>query len=279
MYNATIQTKDGKQLDLGFEYGIVFDVSPLSGVDVDIATSQSFQQIGESVENTSVLGLTREIFGVIMNNEKSITEKLLSTLSAFSSGKLKIGDRYCEFTTQKTPYINREKSGRLTFSASLYCPYPFWIDEKTNGYVFGGVTPAFSFPVLYDSHIFGVRKPVETMNCYNRGNVRQTFNAEFSTFASVSNFGLRNVTTGSFMQIAETISGNDVVNVYQDGGKIRIELTSEGETSNIIAKLVDNSTLFELETGDNIIVPFADEGLENLNVSLTFSPAYTGVYV
>ena len=48
MYNATIQTKDGKQLDLGFEYGIVFDISPLSGVDVDIATSQSFQQIGLS---------------------------------------------------------------------------------------------------------------------------------------------------------------------------------------------------------------------------------------
>lgn len=279
MYNARIESKDGKSIDLGFEYGVVFDISPLSGLDIDVATSQSFQQIGESVENVSVLGLTREINGVIFEDEKNVYNKLSTILSAFSSGILRIGDRYCEFTTSKTPFFIREKSGRLTFSAMIYCPYPFWLDEKLSEYVFGGVDPAFSFPVVYDTHIFGIRKPIETTNCYNEGNVKQTMNIEFSTFASVENFGLRNTRTGRFLQIAETITGDDKVNVYQEDGKLRIELTRDGVKTNIISKLVEMSTLFELETGDNVIVPFADSGIENLNVYVKFNPAYTGVYV
>ena len=279
MYNARIETKDGKTLNLGFENGIIFDITPLSEVDIEIATAQSFQQIGESVENTSVMGLTRELSGVIIRDEKKNAQNLISTLSAFSSGKLYIGDRYCEFTTKKTPYIIRKKSGKLTFNALIYCPYPFWLDDELSEYVFGGVTAAFSFPVIYDNHIFGIKKPVETTNCYNIGNVGQTMNIEFSTFASVGNFGLRNTVTGKFIQIAETITGDDRVNVRQENGKIYIELTHDNVKTNIIGKLVEMSTLFELEAGDNVLVPFADSGVENLNVYVNFNPAYTGVYV
>lgn len=279
MYNARIETTNGKTINLGYDYGVVFDITPISGLDIEVSTVQSFQQIGESVENTSVTGLTREIYGVIMRDEKKMCEKILSVFSAFSSGRLYIGDRYCDFTTSKTPYFIREKSGRLTFSAAIYCAYPFWLDSKMSEYIFGGVTPAFSFPVVYDSHIYSTRKPVEALNCHNEGNVRQTMSIEFSTFATVENFGLRNSSTGKFVQIAETITGDDKVNVIQSGGKIRIELTRDNQKSNIINKLVEGSTLFELETGDNVLIPFADEGVSNLNAYIKFNPAYTGVFV
>lgn len=279
MYNAKIVSNNGTVLYLGFEHGIVFDITPLSGMDIDVSTSQSFQQIGESIENTSVLGLTREIYGVIIDNEKTTQEKLFKVFSAFSSGKLYIGDRYCDFVTSKTPYISREKSGRLTFMTAIFCPYPFWLDEKLSEYIFGGVTPAFSFPVVYDSHIFGIRKDVDIINCHNKGNVKQTMNVEFSTSSSVKNFGLKDMKTGKFVQISETISGYDTVEIYQENGKIHVTLTRNGTKSNIINKLVERSTLFELEAGDNVIVPFADEGIRNLNVYVKFNPAYTGVYV
>lgn len=279
MYNAKIVSNNGTVLYLGFEHGIVFDITPLSGMDIDVSTSQSFQQIGESIENTSVLGLTREIYGVIIDNEKTTQEKLFKVFSAFSSGKLYIGDRYCDFVTSKTPYISREKSGRLTFMTAIFCPYPFWLDEKLSEYIFGGVAPAFSFPVVYDSHIFGIRKDVDIINCHNKGNVKQTMNVEFSTSSSVKNFGLKDMKTGKFVQISETISGYDTVEIYQENGKIHVTLTRNGTKSNIINKLVERSTLFELEAGDNVIVPFADEGIRNLNVYVKFNPAYTGVYV
>lgn len=279
MYNAKITTNNGIVLNLGFEHGTVFDITPLSGTDIDVSTSQSFQQIGESIENSSVLGLTREIYGVIIDNEKAIQEKLFKVFSAFSSGRLYIGDRYCDFVTSKTPYISREKSGRLTFMTAIFCPYPFWLDKKLSEYVFGGITPAFSFPVTYDNHRYSTRKPIETTNCYNGGNVKQTMRVEFSTFASSSGFGLRDDSTGEFVKINETISSDDKVVLYQENGELKIELIREGNKTNIIGKLADKSTLFELKTGNNILTPFADSGIENLNAYINFNPAYTGVIV
>ena len=279
MYNAKIVTSNGIVLNLGFEHGIVFDITPLSGTDIDVSTSQSFQQIGESVENSSVLGLTREIYGVIIDNEKTTQEKLFKVFSAFSSGRLYVGDRYCDFVTSKTPYIIREKSGRLTFMTAIFCPYPFWLDEKLSEFVFGGITPAFSFPVIYDNHRYSTRKPVEATNCYNKGNVKQTMDIEFSTFASSVGFGLRDDTTGKFIKVNEEISGEDKVIIRQENGEIKIELIRGGVKSNIISKLAEKSTLFELNTGDNILTPFADDGIANLNVYVKFNPAYTGVIV
>ena len=279
MYNAKIVTSNGIVLNLGFEHGIVFDITPLSGTDIDVSTSQSFQQIGESVENSSVLGLTREIYGVIIDNEKTTQEKLFEVFSAFSSGRLYVGDRYCDFVTSKTPYISREKSGRLTFMTAIFCPYPFWLDEKLSEFVFGGITPAFSFPVIYDNHRYSTRKPVEATNCHNKGNVKQTMDIEFSTFASSVGFGLRDDTTGKFIKVNEEISGEDKVIIRQENGEIKIELIRGGVKSNIISKLAEKSTLFELNTGDNILTPFADDGIANLNVYVKFNPAYTGVIV
>lgn len=279
MYNAKIVTSNGIVLNLGFEHGIVFDITPLSGTDIDVSTSQSFQQIGESVENSSVLGLTREIYGVIIDNEKTTQEKLFKVFSAFSSGRLYVGDRYCDFVTSKTPYIIREKSGRLTFMTAIFCPYPFWLDEKLSEFVFGGITPAFSFPVIYDNHRYSTRKPVEATNCHNKGNVKQTMDIEFSTFASSVGFGLRDDTTGKFIKVNEEISGEDKVIIRQENGEIKIELIRDGRKTNIISKLAEKSTLFELNTGDNILTPFADDGIANLNVYVKFNPAYTGVIV
>jgi hypothetical protein len=279
LYNAKIITSNGTVLNLGFEHGIVFDITPLSGTDIDVSTSQSFQQIGESVENSSVLGLTREIYGVIINDEKVTQEKLFKVFSAFSSGRLYVGDRYCDFVTNKTPYISREKNGRLTFMTAIFCPYPFWLDEKLSEFVFGGISPAFSFPVIYDNHRYSTRKPIEATNCYNKGNVKQTMEIEFSTFASSSGFGLRDDTTGKFVKINQDISGDEKVIVRQENGELKVDFVREGKKTNIIGKLADRSTLFELQTGNNVLTPFAYEGIENLNVYVKFNPAYTGVIV
>lgn len=279
MYNARIEMDDGRTLDLGFDNGIIFDISPLSGIDVDISTSQSYNQIGESVDDMSTFGLTREIFGVIINDENKNSKNILNTLTAFSSGKIYINDRYCEFVTSKTPYIIRSKSGRLTFSAAVFCPYPFWLDSELTEFLFGGVTPTFKFPVIYDSHSFGIRKLIENKNCANYGNVRKSMYIEFSTYSSTTNFGIRNSQNKKYIQISETLSGSDKVYVSQENGKIRIVLKRDNEYSNIISKLVDGSSLFELETGDNVLIPFAESGAENLIAYINFRPAYSGVIV
>jgi hypothetical protein len=163
--------------------------------------------------------------------------------------------------------------------AAIFCPYPFWIDTQTISYNFGGITPMFKFPVIYDTHRYSIRKPIEATNCYNEGNVRQTMDIEFSTFAASSGFGLRDDASGKFVKINEEISVGDIVYVRQENGELKVELKKDGVKTNIISKLAERSTLFELETGDNVLTPFADEGIENLNIYVKFNSAYTGVIV
>ena len=279
MYSAKIVNQNGDELVLSFDNGIVFDISPLSGVDVDISSSQSFSQVGVSIEGTSVEGTAREIFGVIAKNEKENFDKISKTLSPFSKGKLYIGDRYCDFVVQKSPVFIREKSGRLTFNTEIFCAFPFWLESKQSSHTLGGVEPAFSFPVVYDSHIFGIRKPVATTNIYNPGNVKQSIHISFSTLSTTKNFGIINPNTGQFVKVKGTISEADVVDVYQEDGKLKVELTRNYVTTNIIGKITEGSTFFEFNVGDNIVMPFADEGVEDLSVTIEFNPAYTGVFV
>ena len=279
MYSAKIVNQNGDELVLSFDNGIVFDISPLSGVDVDISSSQSFSQVGVSIEGTSVEGTAREIFGVIAKNEKENFDKISKILSPFSKGKLYIGDRYCDFVVQKSPVFIREKSGRLTFNAEIFCAFPFWLGADKSNHTLGGVEPAFSFPVIYDNHTFGIRKPIATTNIFNPGNVKQGIHIMFSTFSASSNFGIINPRTNQFVKVKESISGADVVDVYQEDGKLKVELTRDNITTNIISKIVEGSTFFEFDVGDNLVMPFADEGVEDLSVTISFSPAYTGVFV
>ena len=279
MYDAKIINQNGNELVLSFEKGIAFDVSPLSGVDVDVSSSQSFLQVGESIEGVSVEGIPREIYGVIKDNERENFDNISKVLSPFSKGKLYIGDKYCEFVVQKSPVFVREKSGRLTFNAEIFCPFPFWLLANRSDYKLGGVQPAFKFPVIYDSHIFGIIKAVENTNVYNSGNVKQGIHITFTSSAATTNFGIRDSHTGSFVKIQETISGNDRVDVYQEEGKLKVELTRDDITTNIISKIVEGSTFFEVSIGDNLVTVFADEGAENLSVLVGFNPAFTGVFV
>ncbi len=279
MYSAKIEMSNGKILNLGYDFGILFDISPLSGVDVDMSTAMPFQQMGEIVESETVLGISREISGVFSRDEKMLSNQLLSTITPFSSGRLYVGDYYCDFHTKKTPLIFKEKSGKVTFDFVIFCPLPFWLSKNSVEYTFGGVIPEFSFPTTLDNHKFGEIKPVEATNCYNSGNVKQVAIFEFGSLTTTTNFGLRNATTGKFLQIKETLSNGDIARVYQASGKVNIKVYRNGEEYNAISKLVELSSLFELEVGDNVLIPFADEGVENMTVYVRFSPAYSGVIV
>ena len=69
------------------------------------------------------------------------------------------------------------------------------------------------------------------------------------------------------------------MNIYRDNDNIlRAELTSDGNTSDIISWIDESSDLFELEVGDNLISANDDEGGSSLTAKITFSPAVVALY-
>lgn len=154
MYNARIDTDKGKTFRFGYQWGTLFDISPLTGANIDIDTSQNFQQVRENVEVQSTGGVTRTIKGTCLN---ATTAKLMiKTLPIYTTGKLYFNDSlYCNITIKKTPDIVRKQSGKYVFSMSVFCDDPFWHTDEQVSEKLVHIIPSFSFPTTFDEHIFG----------------------------------------------------------------------------------------------------------------------------
>lgn len=279
MYKSKIVTEAGQIVRFGYEYGIIFDISPLNGVEVTLAKSQGFQQVGETVEGQSVGGISREVKGKIIHHVEENTTLLLSSLSVFTKGKLYFEEDYfCDIVIKKTPYITKPEGKMPSFSFLVFCPSPFWLFKSPSEYMLGGYVAAFSFPTTLDSHYFGKEQASYFINCSNPGTVKQPFTAKFSTrAATVKNFGIVNVATGQKLTISEELPLGDVITLWQKEGRVYITRMREGVETNIFYALDEESDLFTLGAGDNLLRRVAEIGEADLQVSVSFNAAYAGV--
>lgn len=279
VYQSKIVTENGQIVRFGYDYGIIFDIDPLNGVDVELARSQGFQQLGETVEGRSINGINREIRGKIVDNIEENKKLLLSSLSVFTKGKLYFGeDYYCDIVVKKTPYIVHPIGGAARFSMMVFCPFPFWLYKMPSEYMLGGYVAKFEFPTMLNEHYFGVEQESYFINCANGGNVAQPFSAKFSTRAqTVSNFGILNVKTGQKLTITEDLILGDVITLYQKEGRVYLVRMREGVEENIFYALDESSDLFTLEAGDNLLRRIAESGESDLQISVSFNAAFSGV--
>lgn len=279
MYNARITTDNGMSFGFGPAYGSVFDISPLSGSDVNIATSQGFQQIGVTIENQSVGGISRTIRGVFIDGKNTaIMQSMLESLPVFTRGRLYFNDQYyTDIVFKKTPSIVKKQNGKTSFSMMVFCADPFWHLVEDVAYNIGDYTPMFEFPILYDEHIFAQKNPSSFVDCYNMGSVKVPFLLRFTCDASVENPGIVNANTLEYIKINRTILLGDVIEIYRENGRLYVHLTRNGETSDIFSSLDEDSDLFWIYPGENIIRLTADDALESLVGVVSFNPAYMGV--
>lgn len=280
MYEATFET-GGTSFLFGFSGGSVFDIDPLSGLDVTIGTSQGFNQVGETITGMSIKGVKRRISGVIFDrrSDASIARRMQRVLSAFTRGRLYVGDRYCDAVVQKTPEFVREKDGRLTFALQIFCPTPYWYDKKTTQRQLGGYVPSFMFPVNYATpHTFGVKAASAFVNCVSDGEAEVPYTATFTALALATNVGLIDVQTMEYIKVFDTIEVGEKITIgREDGHLIARKTTPDGVTADVFSKLDEDSTLFSLKPGDNVLKATADEGEEHLVVYIGYSNAYIGV--
>lgn len=276
MYTARIETDAGKSFDFSYQNGVVFDITPLSGVDVTVSTSQGFQQVGTTVESVSVGGIRRTISGVILN--KSSARMMLSVLTSFSTGRLYFnGEYFCPITVQKSPTIATDSRGRMKFTMQVFCETPYWYKKDARYVSLGGITPIFSFPAAYNAHKFGERRTNAFINVHNPGDVPAAMDLTLIADGTAVNYGIANTKTGEILRFADTVSPGDRITLSRKNGKLEAQKTSGGETSGAVAYITDESTLFDLSPGDNVLAVIADDGANALRVSVSFYPAYMGV--
>ena len=277
MYKARIVTNSNKSIGFGPEYGSVFDISPLSGSDVKINTSQGFQQIGVTVESQSVEGISRTIKGTFIGSDYSVEKSMLDVLPVFTQGRLYFNeDYYTDIVIKKAPTIIR-RGRKVTFTMMVFCRDPFWYSVDGAKYDIGVYTPVFRFPTSFDSHIFAVRNPSSFVDCYNSGSVRVPYTLSLTCDSTIENPGIINANTLEYMKLNFTMTAGDRISVYRDNGRLKVVLNRQGEDSDIFYSLDEESNMFWINPGENVVRLTADTGLSNLYGGISFNPAYMGV--
>ena len=278
MYNAKFVKSNGDVFSFGLEYGTIFDISPLSELDVQIGTNQGFQQIGDTIQTRGMKGVTRTIRGRIIGKANSLKRRMLTVFSPFASGKLYFdGKYYCNAVVKKTPAISVNDRD-AEFSMMLYCPSPYWYAAQQSSYSIGRIIPAFHFPTAYTTHKFGTKNPSAFINVYNPGEDTDDFELEFYATGDVTTCGVIDINTQEFIEITTELTAGEVVRMYRDSGRLRVEMLSGGVATDIFGLLKYDSNLFTIRSGNNVWKMYASAGIDSLSVEATFNVAYPGVY-
>lgn len=275
-----IVTDAGAVLHLGWDYDMPYFLDPLNGIDVDLKTAQGVNQVGDTVEGQSVSGVSRTLDVVFwgayaLDNARAFSKKL----PYFTKGTLYFGDHYfTRFVLQKTPYFS-SYTPQPRCSLMLYSEKPFWYDLNAVSSVLGGYEKAFCFPVCYDSHIYGIRQDGTMAVLRNDGSLPVPFTATLScTVTPVVHPKVVDLKTGAYIGFDLTLQPDDTLEIYRStSDRLAVALTHEGITTNCFAALDEDSTLTELQPGDNVLSLQAESGASYLRASVSFYPMEAGI--
>lgn len=279
MYNAKFENSRGQTFYFGYQHGNLFDIEGLTGQDLNVATSQGFNQIGETVENIAIGSKNFEITGRLLGDATQSKKQMLAVFAPFESGRLVFEDKYyIDCTVKYTPIITPQKEDPR-FELVLVAPYPYWQKVAAESVKVGGWKPMFSFPVNYaEPHIFAIEGEGGFVNAYNGGQVDAYFKVEFYARGEVKNPEIINVKTQEFLRLNTTLQNEEKIIVYRKGGKLFVEKESNGRTENVFSVLDEDSDLFLMRVGDNIIKATAAKNSNLLTTTIGYNAAVVGVY-
>ncbi|MCI7018328.1 MAG: phage tail family protein [Clostridiales bacterium] len=280
MYEVVFENSNGKRFTFGPSGCSHFAINMAEGMEITLGKSQGFAQIGETVETQSVSGRHIDVTGELYGNIVERKNALRNTCAPLASGRLVFnGTHYIRVYVKAAPSFSVVKNNGL-FKMQFYAPFPFFYEFTESYFRIGGMVKNFRFPVNYAKpHRFGTRQSARYVNIINPGDVRVPFRMVIRSEGVSSNATITNLTTFAYLKINGSLNTGEYITIYRDENNVlRAELTSGDTVTDVITWLDDDSSLFELESGDNLISANDDQGGAALVVSIAFNPAVGVLY-
>ncbi|MDX8359829.1 phage tail family protein [Cytobacillus sp. IB215316] len=165
--------------------------------------------------------------------------------------------------------------GLLQFSAND----PYFYSKKEEKVDIALWVPDFEFPleIPEEGIEMGHRDPSLIVNALNEGQESTGMLVRFRALGTLLNPSLVNVNTYESIKLNTTMIAGDVIEVSTYKRRKRVYLIRNAVKSDAFNSLDLSSKFLQLEIGDNLFRFDAEEGLNNLEVSLTFTPKLLGV--
>lgn len=180
---------------------------------------------------------------------------------------------------EKIPVFKENKLLLQQGLINLVAHNPFWKNEYQSKEEIALWQGDFSFDleILENGIEFGHREPSLIVNVNNPGDVECGIKVEFKALATVINPSILNVNTQEYIKINKTMIANESITVTTGYGEKKVESNLNGVIANAFNYIDLNSTFLQLNTGDNLLRYNADENIDNLEVSIYYTPLYLGV--
>ena len=280
MFEAVFENDNGKVFTFGPNGGNYFGMNIGESVDITLGSSQGFSQIGETVETMSVGGKPIDVTGKLFGDIVERKNALRNVCAPFATGRLVFNKtHYIRVCVKSPPSFSAVKNNGL-FKMQFYAPFPYFTTFGESHNLIGGIIPAFRLPVNYsEPHRFGIRSADRYTNIVNSGDIRVPFKLILRSEGICTNPTVTNMTSFAFLKINGTLNAGEYITVYRDNSNVlRVELTQGNVVTDVIDWLDDESSLFELESGDNLISASDEQGGVSLVVSFIFNPAQAVLY-
>ena len=280
MFEAVFENDNGKVFTFGPNGSNWFGMNIGDAVDITLGTSQGFSQIGETVETMSAGGRTIDVTGKLFGNIVERKNALRNVCAPLSTGRLVFNrTHYIRVYVKSPPSFSAVKNNGL-FKMQFYAPFPYFSTFGESHNLIGGIQANFRLPVNYSKpHRFGTRSSDRYTNIVNAGDIRVPFKLILRSEGVSTNPTVTNLTTFAFLRVNGTLNSGEYITVYRDNSNVlRAELTQGNVVTDVIDWLDDDSSLFELESGDNLINASDDQGGVGLVVSFSFNPAQAVLY-
>lgn len=137
------------------------------------------------------------------------------------------------------------------------------------------ILPKFHFPLIIPQGkgtILGLRQPDLLATIVNDGDIDTGMVIEFSCNTTVVNPSLLHVGTQEFVKINKTIIPGETITVSTVSGNKYVRGYHDGQTENYFKYWDWDSTWLQMYRGVNVLKYDADEGVDGLAVSVTFTP-------
>lgn len=170
-------------------------------------------------------------------------------------------------------------SSRQLAQISIICPKPYFKDVNDLVTTFGDVSSMFEFPFSMPKsgiEISGINTN-QRRSIINTGDIETGIIIKLFATGTVVNPVIYDVLNRTQIKLNFTMLASDTIVINTHVGEKSIELIRDGITYNALGYMAQDSTWFELKSGDNVYTYDADSGNSNLQLTFTTSILYSGV--
>lgn len=282
MYTLIAENKYGEQLEItNNPYYVVTDVDGLYPPEGTINTTQLANTDG-SVFNSSrinerIITITMAINAPVEANRLRLYRYFKTKYPARLYYKNGMRNVYIDGYVSKFSVEYFEK--KQTAQIEIACPMALFRDVGESITEFSSVGNMFTFPFVMEAAGIPFSRIAlgEQKTIINNGDVETGVVIHLNALGTVVNPKIYNVDTTEHMILNVTMQAGDEITINTRKKEKAIMLLRDGITTNLVGRLVADSTWFNLLPGDNVFTYEADELPENLQCTFIINNQFEGV--